>query len=330
MIKFKLSIATFIISFSLFAQGIENNKQDVMSNEEIKDIDIPQLKSQQQEQELSEEESAEALNQALERQQIIEKKAAKLPFLILPHRPNYFMPFAYMQKPRDTFYKEILGDEWPGFDNYEAIFQLSVKYQVGSLDEDDTHRIYLAYTGKSFWQVYNNRLSRPFRETNHEPELILQMQPDWGYINRFDIKFNHQSNGQVQGLSRSWNRIILGFYKANGDSIYGLEPWWRIPETGKADPADPEDNDNPNMYKYLGYANFIWFRKRGSHSLLFRAGNNLNIEDNKGWTELEWTFPVSKRVRGFIQWYEGYGHSLIEYDQYQRRIGLGFKISDYL
>jgi len=35
-------------------------------------------------------------------------------------------------------------------------------------------------------------------------------------------------------------------------------------------------------------------------------------------------------LRGFVQYYEGYGHSLIEYDQYQRRLGFGIKITDYL
>lgn len=308
-----------------------NQDEDILSNEEIEHLNIPDLSTEEKsEEQLDNEPEGKQLKQAIERQQTIEKKAAKLPFVLLPHRPNYFMPFSYMRQPDDTFYKELVGDQWPGYSQFEAIFQLSVKYQIGHVDPDDTHRVYLAYTGKSYWQIYNSSISRPFRETNHEPEIIIQTQPDWGYINRFDIKFNHQSNGQVQGLSRSWNRIILGFYKADGDSIYGLEPWWRIPETDKAELSDPRDNDNPNMYKYYGYGNFIWYRKEGHHSLLFRMGNNLDLSDNKGWTEIEWTFPVSTRVRGFIQFYEGYGHSLIEYDQYQRRIGFGLKVSDYL
>jgi len=63
---------------------------------------------------------------------------------------------------------------------------------------------------------------------------------------------------------------------------------------------------------------------------MLRFGNNLRTKDNKGWVELEVNFPLGQRLRGFIQYYEGYGHSLIEYDQYQRRLGLGIKITDYL
>ena len=187
-----------------------------------------------------------------------------------------------------------------------------------------------AYTNKSYWQVYNKDLSRPFRETNHEPELILQLTPTWKTVNRINISLNHQSNGQASILSRSWNRILVGFYHIEGDSIYGIEPWWRIPEDESEDPDDPQDDDNPDIYKYLGYANFIWYKRFKTQSLVLTFGNNLNVDENKGWGNIEWNFPISPRLRGFVQWHEGYGHSLIEYNQYQRRIGLGIKITDYL
>lgn len=306
---------------------------DYISTEDLKKVELPTIHEKSESQspfETTPEQDAKALRQALERKDIIEEKAAGLPFVILPHRPNYIMPFAYTDEPYEDPYAEVLQDKWPGFSNMEAIFQISVKYQLYKFDEANKNRLYVAYTNKSFWQVYNSDLSRPFRETNHEPELFLQMSPNWGYINRINLSFNHQSNGQYQGFSKSWNRIIAGIYHLDGNSVYGIEPWYRIPEKSSGDPEDPKDDDNPDIHSYLGYANFIWYKQLGRQSALVRFGNNLQDKNNRGWAELEWNFPVSSRVRGFIQYFEGYGHSLIEYNQYQRRIGLGFKISDYL
>lgn len=305
--------------------------QDYLTTEELRDLEIPSIHEEViPEEEYTEEQAAKELRAAIERIDLIENKAGSMPFVILPHRPNYIMPFAYTETPYEEPYENVLQDRWRGFNNMEAIFQISVKYQVYKFDEANKHRLYVAYTNKSYWQVYNSDLSRPFRETNHEPELLLQLSPNWGYINRINLSFNHQSNGQYQGFSRSWNRIIAGFYHVEGHRAFGIEPWWRLPEKDSADPEDPTDDDNPDINNYLGYANFIYFKKWRNNSGVIRFGNNLREKNNRGWGEIEFNFPVTPRVRGFIQYFEGYGHSLIEYNQYQRRIGLGFKISDYL
>ena len=74
---------------------------------------------------------------------------------------------------------------------------------------------------------------------------------------------------------------------------------------------------------------FIFLKMFGPRSLTVRLRNNLR-EENKGAVELDWSFPLTPRVKGFIQYFEGYGESLIEYNHYQKRFGFGFKISDYL
>jgi len=295
---------------------------DIISNEELKNTQLPVIHE--------EVDDATALMNAMKRKDIIEDKAGHLPFVLLPHRPNYVMPFSYTDNPYEDPYAEVLQDKWTGFKKVESIFQISVKYQIAQLDEANKYRIFVAYTNKSYWQVYNEDLSRPFRETNHEPELILQISPDWKFINRVTLALNHQSNGQYQGFSRSWNRVIAGLYHVEGDSVYGIQPWWRMPEDQSDDPDDPKDDDNPDIYNYLGYANFIWYKRFGTQSAMLTFGNNFDIDSNKGWGNLEWNFPLTARLRGFVQWHEGYGHSLIEYNHYQRRIGIGIKITDYL
>lgn len=327
-IQFLLSLLFIVSASKVYAQSENTDDTDfepaIMSNEELKQTDLPILT------EPLPEDGEAALTRAIERKRIIEEKAVEIPFAILPHRPNYMMPFSYTEYPHDEEFEQALGDEWPGYMNVEAMFQISVKYQIYQFDKKNKNRLYVAYTNKSYWQVYSEQISRPFRETNHEPELFLQIIPSWGYINQMTLSLNHQSNGQFQGLSRSWNRIIAGFYHRDGNSVYGLEPWWRIPETDKADPNDPTDNDNPDIHKYLGYGNFLWYKKVGREAVMFRLGNNLNFDKNRGFGEIEFTFPLGRRFLGFVQYFEGYGHSLIEYNRYQRRIGFGLKISDYL
>jgi len=306
-----------LISLSSIAEENE------YSNESLKKIELPTLTSD------APEESEAALTHAIERKQLLEEKAIKIPYAILPHRPNYIMPISYLENTYDEYQLEQNAN-WPGYSNLEAMFQVSMKYQIYQFDDANHNRLYVAYTNRSFWQLYSSNISRPFRESNHEPELFLQLTPNWGYINHLNISLNHQSNGQTTQTSRSWNRIIVGLYHRSETSIYGLEPWWRIPETDAADPNDPTDNDNPDIHQYLGYGSFLWYKKVGQESLLFRIGNNFNFDKNRSWGELEYTFPLGRRFLGFVQFYEGYGHSLIEYNRYQRRIGLGIKITDYL
>ena len=58
--------------------------------------------------------------------------------------------------------------------------------------------------------------------------------------------------------------------------------------------------------------------------------NNLRIPDNKGAIELGWSFPLIARVKGFIQFFNGYGDNLIDYNAPVSRISLGFSFSDWL
>ena len=93
---------------------------------------------------------------------------------------------------------------------------------------------------------------------------------------------------------------------------------------------DSIGDDNPDIHKHLGYGDIFYLRKSGDHSISATIRNNLDINNNVGSIELDWTYPLPGNVKGFIQYFNGYGESLIDYDQYQERIGIGIKITDWL
>lgn len=267
-----------------------------------------------------------------------EKYAAKNPYLLLPHKPNYFMPLTYQtkinQEEQEKFYEGLddeNSDEGPkGFENTEFVFQLSIKYIVAEDIVGKNSSLAVAYTGKSYWQAYNSDISALFRETNHEPEIILGFAPGFSWSDHMSVSFTHQSNGQIGNLSRSWNRIIFSTAKVWPDRILNVRAWYRIPEEKKEFPYSTEGDDNPDIQKYMGYGDVFYLRKFGKHSFAITARNNLRTGENLGSVELDWTFPLPGGMKGFVQYFNGYGESLIDYNQYQERIGVGIKISDWL
>ena len=247
------------------------------------------------------------------------------------HRSNYILPFSYNFSPNEepikaaSSYREVLKPE--------VAFQLSIKTKIWEDIMKKDMDLWVAYTQRSFWQLYNFDESAPFRETNYEPELLLNlpMNLNLAGINLRTINFglNHQSNGRAEPLSRSWNRIVanLGFEKqhlfSKQDSlVLELKSWYRIPESKASD-------DNPNIEDYLGYGE-IWgyyFRKNHRFSMMIR--NNLNSDQNRGAMQLGWTFPLNNRVSGYLQYYLGYGESLLDYNHSVNRLGLGFMLTDW-
>lgn len=250
-------------------------------------------------------------------------------FILVPHKRNYLLPVSYTNKPNDEPYRKA-DTTFTNLNHTEAELQLSVKILLHENLFDHNGHLYLGYTNHSLWQVYNRNLSAPFRESDHEPELILAFTNNWeifGFHNAVnEVIINHESNGQTGLLSRSWNRIMFTSVFEKGDFTFAINPWYRLPESPQEYPGDPRGDDNPDISKYMGHGELSGAYQYKSN--IFNVQIRHNLYSDYGAVELGWTFPVSRTMRGYINYFDGYGHSLIDYNVHQRNIGLGIIFTD--
>jgi len=248
--------------------------------------------------------------------------------LLTPHKANYLLPLTYNSNPRGGAF-DVRDDE---LDHEEIKYQFSVKVPIATGISDFDADIYFAYTQLSLWQAYNTEVSSPFRETNYEPEFFITAENDQPLLGFTNISNSfglvHQSNGQSGNLSRSWNRFYVETMFNRGDFTWSIKPWWRIPESDKDSPADVGGDDNPNIEHFMGYFEWSGLYQWRDHNFSLLLRNNLR-SDNRGAFQLGWSFPVSKHIRLYAQYFNGYGESLINFDQNINRLGFGFELTNW-
>lgn len=246
------------------------------------------------------------------------------------HRPMYILPFTYMKNANRTPINPRLGatDYDYAIDNQEAKYQISFKVPLLTGWLDDRTTLWFGYTQKSFWQVYNTDDSAPFRETNFEPEIFLRYAMDYdigpGTLSGVTLGLNHESNGQAEPRSRSWNRVMASAAYSYDRWLFMVQPWYRLPENDSKD-------DNEDIERYLGYANYMAIYKWSEdRTLSLKMMNNLRSDNNKTSVELGYSFPMGDTIKGYVHYYNGYGESLIDYNERIQRIGIGIMLNDWL
>lgn len=240
------------------------------------------------------------------------------------HRSSYALPFTFNASPNEA----AAGRAGPSADlmKPEVAFQMSVKAKLWQDIRSRPADLWICYTQRSFWQMYDFDNSSPFRETNYEPEILLNFRTGYrvlGLEGRFvSFGLNHQSNGQAEPLSRSWNRLVMNFGFERGPLSLVLKTWYRLPETD-------DDDDNPGIEKYLGYGELWAYYFHGRHRFGVMVRDNLDFDSNRGAVQLEWVFPlIFDNIGGYVQYFGGYGESLLDYDHKVNRVGFGFVLLD--
>ncbi len=251
---------------------------------------------------------------------------------ITPHRMNYILPFSKTSGINRSPYQGVINYADEIVDT-EFKYQISFKAPLGVksvLFENDG--FYFGLTTTSWWQLYASDISKPFRETNYRPELFYLTPLGWSVFGAnagLALGIEHESNGQAGSLSRSWNRTFIQFLAEHENFASTLRIWNRWDEDPKPFPGAAGGDDNPDITDYMG--RFEWslayeWNERFEISALLRR----NFSTNRGAVRIDLTFPLFGKVKGYVQYFDGYGESLIDYNYRQRRVGLGFALSDLL
>lgn len=253
------------------------------------------------------------------------------PYVITPHRMNYMLPAYTTNAINKQPYENIAGYQ-ENLAEIEAKYQLSFK--VPLLQDDlfiDGDALYFGFTVQAWWQIYADNISKPFRETNYQPEMFYMAPLNWhpfGGNTGFILGAEHQSNGRTQGLSRSWNRIYGQFLFEKDNFALSFRPWSRVSEKAKESPLDPKGDDNPDIADFMGHFELGMLYQWNEMELMFQGRRNFSTHN--GAVELGLTFPLWGKLKGYATAFNGYGESLIDYNHKQTRFGIGIALNDLL
>ncbi|WP_368039468.1 phospholipase A, partial [Psychrobacter sp. DAB_AL32B] len=260
----------------------------------------------------------------------LDKNSERGKWTVRPYRPTYVMPLFYTFDPN-------LNPSTPSQDpkpftsnetrNTDLKFQLSLKTKVAEDLFDTNADLWFGYTQESHWQVYNEDNSRPFRATDYQPEIFLTQPvtanlPFGGRLRMLGAGAIHHSNGQDDPLSRSWNRAYLMAGAEWGKLSVIPRLWARVNNESS------DSDDNPDIEDYMGYGDikFLYdLPKQQSLSGTLRY----NPGTNKGAAQIDYTYPLTENVNGFVQLFQGYGESIVDYNHENTSIGFGIVLNDW-
>ena len=248
------------------------------------------------------------------------------------HNPMYLMPAWYNSSPnyapssptRGAASQERFSDQ----KRIETKMQVSFKSKIAEDLFKSRADLWFGYTQKSDWQIYNQgRRSAPFRNTDYEPEIFItqpvKAQLPWGgRLRMLGVGFAHQSNGQSRPESRSWNKVYAMAGMEWGKLTVIPRVWMRLFD------SSGEDNDNPDLTKYLGYGDVkLQYRLNDKHN--FSTTLRYNPKSGYGTAEAAYTFPIKGKLQGVMRGFHGYGESLIDYNHKQSGIGFGLMFNGW-
>ncbi|QNA90116.1 hypothetical protein G4G28_19355 [Massilia sp. Dwa41.01b] len=237
-------------------------------------------------------------------------------FKFRPHHASYLIANR-SYRPNDAPYRpyrDLTNDT--ALSKSELAFQLSFKMKMVEQAFGKPVDLWFGYTQNSFWQAANSAASSPFRETNYQPEIIavapLAVELGGMQLRHVGLGLVHQSNGQSGTLSRSWNRVYAQLGVERDGFSATARVWKRLSES---------DDDNPDMVDYMGRGDLALAYRREGH--IYSSTLRYNFATNRGAIQAGWAFPLAGNLKGYAQGFAGYGQSLIDYNYFQRSIGLG-------
>ena len=242
------------------------------------------------------------------------------PYGIAFDEPTYILPYYYTGKPYTEVYPADQNPANQPIQRQEFKAQLSLLFPLWRNLFKGTG-LFVSYTQLSYWQFYAK--SQYFRETNYEPAIFLSRHvlanAEWR------LGLVHQSNGRGLPYERSWNRAFLDFRISGEKWLASLRGWMLIFKN------DSSDIHNPDITDYLGYGRILLAYKIRRQTLSLMIRNALESGFKRGAIQVAWSFPLfHTKLKGMVQFFSGYGQSLIEYNHYTNSAGVGIALSDWI
>lgn len=210
----------------------------------------------------------------------------------------------------------------PNKSNTNVKFQISISQRLTKSTLPWNTYLYLFYTQKVFWNVLEESL--PMTDLNFNPGIGIA-KPLFvknRFIGKLMFQIEHESNGRDSIESRSWNRITFGaniLIDANF-SVHG-KVWIPI--------VDGENNKD--ILDYCGIYQI------GTSYQSNRFGASVVLVKRRGWklnyntiVELSYKLGNNQNQYLFLQYYNGYGEGLLEYNKFKSQLRVGFVIKPRL
>jgi phospholipase A1 len=232
----------------------------------------------------------------------------------------------YDNGPYFTLYKDnyfMAGtalDSRPSAINSDVKFQVSIAQRVTKSTLPFNSYFFIFYNQKVFWNVFQE--SMPVHDLNFNPGIGLSklLIVKDRVVGKASLLIEHESNGRDSIFSRSWNKISLC------GSIY-LSPQFMVHAKYWIPIVD--GINNKDILRYCGmYQSGIQISSRDK-----KFGLAVTLVKRKGWnfnynTIVELNYRLFKKDNQylFLQYYNGYGENLLDYNKYHSRLRLGIVI----
>jgi len=205
----------------------------------------------------------------------------------------------------------------PTSTNSDVKFQISLSIRLTNAVLPWNSFLFLFYTQKTFWNVFQN--SMPMHDLNFNPGIGWS-KPFFNkgrYAGKLTMLVEHESNGRDGLDSRSWNRV--SFY---GSTI--IDDWLMVHAKFWIPIIDGENNRDILKYCGIYHSGVVVTtpNKKFSFGLTMvkRSGWNLNFNTI---LEASWKVHEKSNLNLFAQYYNGYGESLLDYNQFHSRLRVG-------
>lgn len=223
------------------------------------------------------------------------------------YKDNYFI-FGTAVGPRPTR------------QNTNIKFQISIAQRLTKTVMPWHSYLFLFYSQKCFWNVLEKSL--PMTDLNFNPGIGLT-KPLFvkdRFIGKLTFMIEHESNGRDSIQSRSWNKVSLA------GNIW-VDPSLMV--HGKVWIPIIDGENNRDILHYCGIyqvgLQVMSPNRRFSGSVIMtkRLGKFLNYN-----TVIELSYRFLKRDNQyfFMQYYNGYGEGLLDYNKFHNQIRVGIVI----